>query len=272
MMTNGEIRASGREYLRGNYKMAVINMILLGVANSTFQSIVRSLTGESMMNINLSGQGIPSIDTILSMNYSAFQTFLNVVLSIAVGLLMAAMHMGNEWGYLDMLDGVPLSASHLIKPFERNVWKMFGVLALQAIYIFLWAILLLIPGIIKFYSLALANFIYFDNPDMKTTDILKQSESFMKGKKLKLFQLDLSYIWIYFVPVSLIFSSIFTVLFNYNSTRSSYASLALFIIMLLVAFAVLFIMTFIIEPRRKAARAVFYTEVLRDEDISTPGE
>lgn len=90
---------------------------------------------------------------------------------------------GNEWGYLDMLDGTPLSSGHLLKPFENQLFKTLGVLVLQAVYVILWSVLLIIPGIMKLYALALSNFIYFDNPDMKTTDILRQSEAFMKGKR-----------------------------------------------------------------------------------------
>jgi len=37
MLTNKEIRSTAREYLRGNYKMAVINLILITIANSVLQ-------------------------------------------------------------------------------------------------------------------------------------------------------------------------------------------------------------------------------------------
>jgi len=280
MMTNKEIRSTGREYLRGNYKSAIINLILLGVANSTLQSIVRSLTGESAMNIDLGGQTLPTWDTIFSLDFSTFQTSLNVVLSLVVGLVIAAMQMGNDWGYLDMVDGVPLSAKHLFKPFEKNVWKTFGLLALQAILIFLWAILFVIPGIIKFYSLALANYIYFDSADMKITDIMRQSESYMKGKKWNLFKLDMSYVWIYLVPIVLflgyLVSFVISVYGAYDSNTASsdalLGQLFLFIILMGLTLVVFGILTFVIEPRRKAARAVFYTDVLEYENSASAGE
>jgi hypothetical protein len=37
--------------------------------------------------------------------------------------------------------------------------------------------------------------------------------------------------------------------------------------LMLAAFAVFGILTFIVEPRRKAARAVFYSEVLKEENL-----
>ena len=115
MLTNKEIRSTAREYLRGNYKMAVINLILITIANSVMQSVIRTLTGESALNMRMTGETLPNWDSVFSMQYSPFQTTLNVVLSIIVALIIGSMQMGNEWGYLDMLDGTPLSSSHLLK-------------------------------------------------------------------------------------------------------------------------------------------------------------
>ena len=272
MLTNKEIRSTAREYLRGNYKMAVVNLILITIANSVMQSVVRTLTGESALNMQMTGETLPNWDSVFSMQSSPFQTTLNVVLSIIVALIIGSMQMGNEWGYLDMLDGTPLSSGHLLKPFENQLFKTLGVLVLQAVYVILWSVLLIIPGIMKLYAFALSNFIYFDNPDMKTTDILRQSEAFMKGKKMRLFQLDLTYFVVYLIPVVLFFGvgiaafNIYAGATTADSDALLYQALLL-VGLMLAAFAIFGILTFIVEPRRKAARAVFYSEVLKEENL-----
>ena len=96
MLTNKEISSTAREYLRGNYKMAVVNLILITIANSVMQSVVRTLTGESALNMQMTGETLPNWDSVFSMQSSPFQTTLNVVLSIIVTLIIGSMQMGNE--------------------------------------------------------------------------------------------------------------------------------------------------------------------------------
>ena len=68
---------------------------------------------------------------------------------------------------------------------------------MQTIFIALWTLLFIIPGIIKSYSYAMAFFIKVDHPDYDWSTCLKESDSMMKGHKGELFVLDLSFIgWI----------------------------------------------------------------------------
>ncbi|MDE6188823.1 MAG: DUF975 family protein [Clostridia bacterium] len=65
------------------------------------------------------------------------------------------------------------------------------------ILIGLWALLLIIPGIIKKYSYSMSYFVLLDNPNMTANEARKRSMELMKGNKWRLFCLHLSYIgWI----------------------------------------------------------------------------
>ncbi len=65
---------------------------------------------------------------------------------------------------------------------------------LQTLFIFLWTLLLIIPGIVKSYAYSMAYFVKIDNPEYSAKQALDESERLMKGKKMKLFLLDLSFI------------------------------------------------------------------------------
>ena len=65
---------------------------------------------------------------------------------------------------------------------------------LQGIYIFLWTLLLFIPGIIKSFSYSLTNFILKDYPELKYNGAIELSMAMMKGHKFELFCLSLSFI------------------------------------------------------------------------------
>lgn len=73
-------------------------------------------------------------------------------------------------------------------------WRIFTTQAIRYIYIFLWSLLLIIPGIIKSYQYAMTNYILLDNPEKKNNEAIEMSMDMMRGNCLKLFCLDLSFI------------------------------------------------------------------------------
>lgn len=70
------------------------------------------------------------------------------------------------------------------------VWGMI----LSTIYIFLWTLLLIIPGIIKSYSYALTLYILVEHPEMSANEAIEESMRLMDGHKFDLFYLQLSFI------------------------------------------------------------------------------
>ncbi len=75
---------------------------------------------------------------------------------------------------------------------------------LQAIFIVLWALLLIIPGIIKAFSYSMAYYVFLENPNMKASDCIKASKELMKGHKWRLFCLEFSYIgWLILCALTL---------------------------------------------------------------------
>ena len=68
---------------------------------------------------------------------------------------------------------------------------------LQGIYIFLWTLLLIVPGIIKSLSYSQTNYILRDYPELKNNAAIELSMAMMEGHKFDYFCLILSFIgWI----------------------------------------------------------------------------
>lgn len=76
----------------------------------------------------------------------------------------------------------------------NNFVRNFLYYLLSSIYIFLWSLLFIIPGIIKALSYSMAPYIIYDNPDIDANDAITQSKEMMKGHKWELFCLYLSFI------------------------------------------------------------------------------
>lgn len=76
----------------------------------------------------------------------------------------------------------------------KTFGKSLGLYLLMILYVLLWTLLLIVPGIIMSFAYSQAFLILADNPDMKVTDALKTSKAMMQGYKMKFFLLGLSFI------------------------------------------------------------------------------
>ena len=79
----------------------------------------------------------------------------------------------------------------------KNFASAFLVQLLAGIFVLLWTILLIIPGIIAALSYSMIYYILKDNPDLSAMDVIRESKKLMDGEKGRLFILGLSFIgWI----------------------------------------------------------------------------
>ncbi len=78
--------------------------------------------------------------------------------------------------------------------FSPYYWRTVGTMILRNIYICLWTLLLVIPGIIKWYSYAMVPYIIADEDDISPRQAITLSRKMMDGNKWKLFVLQLSFI------------------------------------------------------------------------------
>ena len=75
-----------------------------------------------------------------------------------------------------------------------NYWRKVGGMVLMTILIFLWSLLLVIPGIIKSFSYSMTPFVLDEFPELSPSEAIHRSRMMMKGHKFDLFWLYLSFI------------------------------------------------------------------------------
>lgn len=185
-MTSSELRAVARQNLEGTWGISV------GVA------LVASLLGGSMagagsnVNFNVSEENIRNLPPV-------FWTVLLPLVSVAGLLSLVALILGGtvELGYAKFLlkqhDRKELQFSDLFSQFER-FGTGFAQKFLRILYITLWTLLLVIPGIVKGLSYAMTPFILEEHPEMTASQAIKASMQLMDGHKMDLFILGLSFI------------------------------------------------------------------------------
>ena len=136
--------------------------------NGDFQALVR--ISESMTP--------PTIAYVLNLLIRA------VLYIVGAGFLIFILNTVKSAGavYGNLLDGFGMAGKLILLAF------------LEGLFIFLWSLLLIVPGIIAAYRYRMAKFILLDHPEMDVLDCIRGSKKMMDGHKWECFVLDLSFI------------------------------------------------------------------------------
>lgn len=114
--------------------------------------------------------------------------------STVLGLvLVLPIYVGSAYAFIKLSQGDEAELSDLVislrgKSYFNHVIYLF----LRGLYTFLWSLLFIIPGIIKYYSYFLTPYILADHPEENSP--IKRSMTLMDGHKFELFWLQLSFI------------------------------------------------------------------------------
>ena len=79
--------------------------------------------------------------------------------------------------------------------------KVIALNLLEAVLIFLWSLLLIVPGVIAHYRYSQAIYLLIDDPTKSPVQCLRESGRMMDGHKMELFELDLSFIGWYLLSI-----------------------------------------------------------------------
>lgn len=113
--------------------------------------------------------------------------------TVALLLLSGPMTLGLTLLALNAARGEDVSVNRLFdgfKNFGSAVWLHIS----NGLLIFLWTLLLIVPGIIKTFSYALSFHVLKDNPQLSANEARKRSMEMMRGNKWRLFCLQFSFI------------------------------------------------------------------------------
>ena len=86
------------------------------------------------------------------------------------------------------------SVKELLFAFENNYMNVVKTLFFRDLYIFLWSLLFVIPGIVKSYEYRMMPYLLAENPAMSKEEAFALSKQMMDGQKWDTFVLDLSFI------------------------------------------------------------------------------
>lgn len=110
----------------------------------------------------------------------------------------------------------------IFQGFKDDFVGTFALSIIETIFTFLWSLLLIIPGIIKGYSYSMSMYLKHEKPTRDWYDCHKTSMKMMKGKKWKLFVLDLSFLGWYILGFLCLGVGVFFVMPYHLSARYNF--------------------------------------------------
>jgi len=196
-MYAADFRAAARRALTGRWLLAVLTGLvaaLLGGASGLMEFKVAASNGRVVGQVQLG---------LLTLNISpglwgwlSSMAILALAASFAWYVLGSVIQLGYARFNLDLTGGADARLESLFDYF-RWFKTAFCARFLTGLFIFLWSLLLIIPGIVASYTYAMVPYILAEDPDMTASDAIAVSKRMMEGNRWRLFCLEFSFIgWI----------------------------------------------------------------------------
>jgi len=175
ILPNGELRARAREQMKGAWGKAASAYLVLFLIYLPYYVF----------------SALDSIDAYMPYTVPSFP-FVSFILSVAALAVSGPFTLGFTGLFLYRVRGGDFEIKNMFWGFNRFA-SGFSVMFFTSVFTTLWTLLLVIPGIVKAFGYSMAYFIVCDDPETGAYDALKKSQIMMKGYKMKLFLLELSF-------------------------------------------------------------------------------
>ena len=200
MWETSEIKQRGKAAFRMNYWKCVAVSILMSVLTAG----VTTVTYNQSTNGQGADQQVEQIQNAFNSLTPAQQIAIaagiagSLTLIISVSILLDLfvfnpLKVGCYAFFRENVKEPPADFSHIGVGFGNYV-HTFVTLFLKDLFVSLWSLLFIVPGLIKSYSYRMVPYIITDHPELSPTETINLSRQMMNGHKWHAFCYDLSFI------------------------------------------------------------------------------
>ena len=121
-----------------------------------------------------------------------------ILIAVAIGMVVDAFLLNPveigcaKFFYKNLSE--PAKVANVASGFDNSYKNGVKVMFFRDLYLFLWSLLFIIPGIIKSYEYKMIPYLLAENPDMTKEEVFAESKRMMDGQKWNAFVLDLSFL------------------------------------------------------------------------------
>ena len=200
-----DFRSIARDALKGRWGIAVIAGLLaslLGAIGATGPQVKLNIT-DNGASINFmfgnqqiypsAGGWVPELNAFI-VGGAIYMIVLALAMAAVLFVLGSVISLGYSRFNLELVDRQNEAQIGTLFGYFPH-WKKAAVAnLLQFVYVFLWSLLLIIPGIMASYSYAMTPYILAENPEMSPKEAIARSGEMMYGNRWRLFCLHFSFI------------------------------------------------------------------------------
>ncbi len=195
--TREELKSRGKAAVKMYYwKLVLVSLILSaitgGATNAGRKGVKNSGTAGNGSAVDVSG--IFSDFNMMAALVASVAVL--VILLIAFAIRVFALNVlvvGCKGFFRQSMTGEPEFRA-LVDGFNNNYWHCVKTCFLRDLFVGLWSLLFVIPGVIKSYEYRMVPYLLAEHPEMSSSEVLARSKEMMDGNKWATFVLDLSFI------------------------------------------------------------------------------
>lgn len=197
MWIREDIKTYSKAFLRRDFwKVFLVSLISPGLIGTGKRYNIFGL--HSIINIillNLLGSFDPIIGPLIGL----------ILILILLKPIYFALEVGACRFFLRGFQG-DIRVEHVFSTFNlKEYFRIKKTMYLKDIFLLLWSILFIVPGIIKHYEYRMLPYILAENSDLGAREAINMSRKMTKGHKMDMFILDISFIGWYFLVWPLLF-------------------------------------------------------------------
>lgn len=185
MWTRADLKARGKLCFQRNYAACVLAALVITIATASVSGgydVSGTVNGVINDNSYSAGFSLPLVGGV-ALFFLILKLFVLNVLQVG-GVRFFVENRNYK-----------APASKIAFGFQNgNFVNVALVMFMQNLFIFLWSLLFIIPGIIKAYSYRMTPYILAEQPDIDYRDAIRISREMMDGEKMNAFVLDVSFI------------------------------------------------------------------------------
>lgn len=177
-----------KELLSGRYEKPIVAMLIYAVVDGLLIGAHRAVA--------------PKYDPVTLQMIEPGNQFLMTILSILQFLMMAGIFYSFITLWLNIAREEDFRVDDvLLSGFKEQYGRNIVLLFMRSLFIALWSLLFIIPGIIKAYAYSMSFYLVRKNPGMDAVESISKSKALTDGYKADLFILDLSYLGWYILGI-----------------------------------------------------------------------
>lgn len=191
--TAKEFRTMARNVLKGKWKTAIIVTVLA--------SILGALTlADTLIKFEFENETGMVVKILEKYSYTLIEAGGTATILAVIGLVWTiitlviggAITLGYGQFYQNLVRQQEAEVGTLFVH-KNKLWHGFCLGFWQILYIFLWSLCLIIPGVIAGLNYSMAVYVANDHPEMTAREALAVSKKMMKGNRWRLLRLELSF-------------------------------------------------------------------------------